>query len=225
MRQNFRLFFNLISDNSLTGKLSFALILLLFIFINNIQAFSFDQSELNGVWQLKQNKQKIAKKINSNIVSHFEIPESLIVAYAEKTAEITIIEGFKEFIQTQTLPTNGTVVTNDLQQFGKMLSSAFWLRGKLLINAENSRGIKLKETFELSSNHQQLYVSLEILDAGLNKPYKIKCTYQNLEMIETETTEQTDLTVYPFEKIICDFSKKERREVDTFHLFILLFGD
>lgn len=155
--------------------------------------------KLTGVWQLKQTSDKNIKKSKSHLLSLISTPESLVVFLEESLDEITINEGFKEFIQTQTLPTNGTIVSTSVQQIGKVFTKAFWQNDKLFVEVETLQGDKITEIFELSANQKQLYVTLQMTENNSAKSYKVKRTYHRVSnTIENDKTESVDLTIYPF---------------------------
>lgn len=151
--------------------------------------------KLTGVWKLKQTSGKTTKKVKQQLIP---TPESIVMYFEEGLDEITINEGFKEFIQTQTLPTTGAVINSSLQQIGKVSSKAFWQNGKLFLEVETSQGDKITEIFALSANQNQLFVTLQMTENNSAKSHKVKRIYQRVsETVEKDETQQVDLTIYP----------------------------
>lgn len=182
-------------------KFSFGLILTL-IFINSVFAKPVVSAPISkgiiGVWQLKQTiTGKTSKLSKSKFLATMTTPESLILAVEEGINEITINEGFKEFIQTQTLPTDGTIVSKNIQQIGQVNTKAIWQNKKLIVEVLTSRGDKITEIFELSAKQKQLNVTLEMTEKNSAKTVKIRRVYNRVAENSESNLADIGITVYP----------------------------
>jgi hypothetical protein len=151
-----------------------------------------EQKGIIGTWQIKKSAQK-----QSFIPAVFS-PESLILAADGESDEITINEGFKEFIQTQTLPTDGKVVTKNIFQIGKVSSKAFWQGRVLTVEILTEKGDKIIESFELSANKKQLIVTVQLTKKGSAKTVTARRVFNRVAEINENNTAQVGITVYPF---------------------------
>ena len=159
-----------------------------------------NQRGIVGVWQLDQaSADKNSKKSNPTLLPLpiMFAPESLILATDEDVREITINEGFKEFIHTQTLPTDGTVVTKNVQPIGQVFAKAYWKDKKLIVEFSTSRGEKMTQVFELSSNQKKLNVTLQFNDSSSDKTLKVKRVYNRLSDKVEETTAEFGISELP----------------------------
>lgn len=167
------------------------------IFNNQINAnpvkITEEQKGIIGTWQLK----KISGEKSSFIPAVFS-PESLILAADNSFDEITINEGFKEFIQTQTLPTDGTTVAKNIFQLGKVSSKAFWKDKTLVVETVTEKGDKITESFELSANKKQLFVTVQLAKKGSAKTLKVRRVFNRVAEVNEDNTAQIGITVYPF---------------------------
>lgn len=180
---------------------SFILIISL-ISTNIIKANATEnQKKIIGVWQLKPTaSDKNPKKANSEffVLPISSAPESLILAADDDINEITINEGFKTFVNTQTLPTDGTMVTKNVDLIGKISSKAYWVNNKLVVEITTAKGDQMTETFELSPNQKQLIVTLQKTGEKIAKVAKTRRIYNRVaEQIEDKTA-QIGLAAYPF---------------------------
>lgn len=167
------------------------------IFTNQINAnplkLTEEQKGIIGTWQLK----KAVSEKKSFIPTVFT-PESLILATDKDFDEITINEGFKEFIQTNTLPTNGKAITKNIFQVGKVTSKAFWQGKSLIVEIVRENGDKISESFELSANRKQLLVTIQIAQKDSAKALKSRRVYNRVAEVNENNTAQIGITVYPF---------------------------
>lgn len=156
-----------------------------------------------GVWQLnrpatgKSAKQVVLK--NARFAEPFLFaPDSLVLAADEQISEITINEEFKEFIHTQTLPLDGTVITKKIQPTGQVSAKAYWKDKKLVVEITTSTGRKMTETFELSSNQKRLNVTLEVNDSQSAKPVVLRRVYNRMAERVEDNTADIGISEYPF---------------------------
>lgn len=168
------------------------------IFTNQINANSIKLSEeqkgIIGTWQIKNNISDNKKE--ATIPASFS-PEILILAAETGLDEITINEGFKEFIQTNTLPTNGKSISKNIFQIGKVTSKAFWQGKILVVEIVTEKGDKITESFELSANKNQLFVTVQLKQKETAKVQKVKRVYNRLPEIMENNTAQIGITNYP----------------------------
>lgn len=170
---------------------------------NIIRANTTDeQKKIIGVWQLKPtapNKNSDQTKPDFFVLPVSIAPESLILAMDENVSEITINECFKTFITTQTLPTDGTMVTKNVGVNGRIWSKAFWLNNKLMVKISTDQGDQITESFEISPNQKQLIVTVQTKSGKQNaKITKSRRTYSRIaENLENEAV-QVGITDYPF---------------------------
>ncbi|HRH43970.1 MAG TPA: hypothetical protein PKY82_20225 [Pyrinomonadaceae bacterium] len=180
---------------------SFILIISL-ISTNVIKATATDnQKKIIGVWQLKSNtSDKNSKKTNSDffVLPISSAPESLILAADDEINEITINEGFKTFVNTQTLPTDGTIITKNVDLIGKISSKAYWVNNKLVVEITTAKGDQMIETFELSANQKQLIVTLQKSGEKIAKVSKTRRIYNRVAEPIEDKTAQIGLASYPF---------------------------
>ncbi len=160
-----------------------------------------EQKKIIGVWQLKTTVSD--KKIKQIKPEFFPVPieyapESLVLAADEDLNEITINEGFRTMVNTQTLPTDGTTVTKNVDLIGTVSSSARWLNNKLVVEVTASKGYQLTETFELSLNQQQLIVTVKASGNRAGKITKMRRVYDRVAEQTEDKTAQVGITVYPF---------------------------
>jgi hypothetical protein len=164
--------------------------------------FSAGEKGIVGVWQLNRTKApKKSKQTNTPLlpVPVLFAPESLVLAADEGDREITINEGFKEFIHTQTFLTDGTVITKKVQSIGDVSAKAYWKNKKLVVEVTTSRGDKMTEIFELSSNQKQLNVTLQINDGGSSaKTLTVRRVYHRMTEQVEDNTAEVGITGYPF---------------------------
>ncbi len=163
---------------------------------------SDEQKKIIGVWQLKPtapNKNSDQTKPDFFVLPVSIAPESLILAMDENVSEITINECFKTFITTQTLPTDGTMVTKNVGVNGRIWSKAFWLNNKLMVKISTDQGDQITESFEISPNQKQLIVTVQTKSGKQNaKITKSRRTYSRVaENLENESV-QVGITDYPF---------------------------
>lgn len=183
-----------------TGKIAAANIFVIMILILTGSVFANPavSTGMTGVWQLKRTiTEKKSKEIKAGSLAAMTTPESLVLAVEAGNSEITINEGFKEFIQTQTIPTNGNIVKNNIQQIGKVSSKAVWQNGKLLIEVITAQGDKITETFELSANRNQLSVTIQLTESKSAKILKVRRVYQRVAEIDENNTAEVDIASYP----------------------------
>jgi hypothetical protein len=162
---------------------------------------STEQKGIVGVWQLNQTatyKTNKKTKIFPMPVPIAFAPESLILAADEGVNEITINEGFKEFIHTQTLPTDGTTVVKNVQPIGQISAKAFWKDKKLIVEVTTSRGDKMTEIFEVTSNQKRLSVTLEINDGVTAKTMKVRRIYNRMADQVEDSTAEIGISQYAF---------------------------
>ena len=183
-----------------------ALILILtLISSHSIQAktlnAAIDQTSIVGIWQLNRAASgKVLKQPSASMLSMpvAFAPESLILAADEGVAEITINEGFKEFIHTQTLPTDGTAITKHVQSIGQVSAKAFWKNKKLIVEVTNTRGDKMTEIFELSANQKRLNVTLQINEFSSTTTTTIKRVYNRMVETSDDKTAAIGIMEFPF---------------------------
>jgi len=160
-----------------------------------------EQKKIIGVWQLKtiapNKKSKQIKPEFFPVPIEFA-PESLVLAADEELNEITINEGFTTMINTQTLPTDGTTVTKNVDLIGTVSSSARWSNNKLVVEMAASNGLKMSETFELSPNQKQLIVTVKASGNRTGKITKMRRVYDRAATQTEDQTAQVGITVYPF---------------------------
>lgn len=173
------------------------------VFTNQINANPIKLTEAQkgiiGTWQFKKtvSDSKI-KQVKESFIPAVFAPESLVLAAENEVDEITINEGFKEFIQTQTLPTNGTIVSKNIFQLGKVSTKATWQGKTLVIETLTEKGDKITELFELSANKKQLSVTVQLAQKGSAKTLKVRRVYSRVAEINEDNTAQIGITVYPF---------------------------
>jgi hypothetical protein len=158
-----------------------------------------EQKKIFGVWQLStadKNFKQIKPEFFALPIDF--APESLVLATDENVTEITINEGFKDFINTQTLPTNGTVITKNIDRIGKISSKAYWSGKRLVVEIATAKGHKITETFEVSANQKQLIVTVQTKGNGTAKATKTRRVYQRVAEQSEDRTAQVGITVYPF---------------------------
>ncbi|NJM53180.1 MAG: hypothetical protein HC846_07185 [Blastocatellia bacterium] len=173
------------------------------IFTNQIIAnpiiLTEGQKEIVGTWQLKKTvSDSKTKQVKESFIPAVFAPESLVLAAENEVDEITINEGFKEFIQTQTLPTDGKIVTKNIFQIGKVSTKAIWQGKTLVVETLTEKGDKITESFELSANKKQLFVTLQLAQKGSAKTLKVRRIYSRVAEINEGNTAQIGITVYPF---------------------------
>jgi hypothetical protein len=159
-----------------------------------------EQRKIIGVWQLQKNTNgKQSKHIKPEFfpVPVDFAPESLILAADDEVTEITINEEFKDFVNTQTLPVDGTLVTRNIELIGKVSSKANWVGKKLMVEIVTSNGDKITETFEISANQKQLIVNLQMSGNRNAKVTKTRRVYDRIAEPAEEKTAQVGITVYP----------------------------
>jgi hypothetical protein len=159
-----------------------------------------EQRKIIGVWQLQKNTNgKQSKHIKPEFfpVPVDFAPESLILAADDEVTEITINEEFKDFVNTQTLPVDGTLVTKNIELIGKVSSKANWVGKKLMVEIVTSNGDKITETFEISTNQKQLIVNLQMSSNRNAKVTKTRRVYDRIAEPAEEKTAQVGITVYP----------------------------
>ena len=154
-----------------------------------------EQKGIIGTWQFKKT---VSDKQKESVIPAVFAPQSLILAADNESDEITINEGFKEFIQTQTLPTDGTSVTKNIYQIGKVSSKAFWQEKSLVVEIVTANGDKITESFELSSNRKQLFVTVQLAKKSSTKTLKVRRVYNRVAEVNENNTAQIGITVYPF---------------------------
>ena len=159
-----------------------------------------EQKKIIGVWQLQKNTNgKQSKHIKPEFfpVPVDFAPESLILAADDDVTEITINEEFKDFVNTQTLPVDGTAVTKRIQLIGEISSKAHWAGKKLVVEINTSKGEKIIETFEISPNQKQLIVNLQMSNNRSSKVTKMRRVYNRVAEPAEEKTAQVGITSYP----------------------------
>ncbi|MEK7723104.1 MAG: hypothetical protein AAB336_02035, partial [Acidobacteriota bacterium] len=179
--------------------LSFAFIFTaIFVSFSNANPINLskEQKGIIGTWQFKKNVSASNIKQQSFLPTVFA-PQSLVLAADTELNEITINEGFKEFIQTQTLQTNGTRVAKTIYQIGKVSTKAFWKEKKLVVEIEANNGDKITETFELSSNRKQLFVTVQLTQKNSTKNLKVRRVYERVADVNEFNTAKVGITVYP----------------------------
>jgi hypothetical protein len=160
---------------------------------------SEEQKKIIGVWQLKgtDKRAKHLKPEFSPVPVDFA-PASLVLAADDEVSEITINEEFDDFVNTQTLPTDGTPVTKNIALIGKVSSKAYWADKKLVVEILTDKGDKITETFEISPNQKQLIVNLQMSNNRSAKTTKMKRVYNRVAEQSGDNTAQVGITVYPF---------------------------
>lgn len=153
-----------------------------------------DQKGIIGTWQIKKSSAEDKKRI---IIPASFSPETLTLAAANDFSEVTINEGFKEFVQTNTLPTDGTVISRNIFKIGKVLSKAFWQGKTLIVEIQTENGDKITESFELSANKKQLIVTVQLNQKESAKLQKVKRVYNRLPETIENNTAQIGITNYP----------------------------
>lgn len=184
----------------LTGKIAAANIFVIMILIlaGSVFANSGVSTGMTGVWQLKRTvTEKKPKEIKAGFLAAMTTPESLVLAVEEGNNEVTINEGFKEFIQTQTIPTNGNIVRNNIQQIGKVSSKAVWQNGKLFVEVITAQGDKITEIFELSANRKQLNVTIQLTGNNSAEILKVRRVYQRVAEVDEDNTAEVEIASYP----------------------------
>lgn len=158
-----------------------------------------DQKGIIGSWQFKKSVSETKKSSKANILPVVFAPESLVLAADNNLEEITINEGFKEFIQTNTLPTDGTIITKNIFQVGKVSAKAYWEEKSLFIEVTTANGDKVTEKFELSPNKKQLFVTIKSVEKNSAKGSKIVRVYDRIADVDEENNvAQVGITDYPF---------------------------
>lgn len=157
-----------------------------------------EQKGIIGTWQFKKSVSETKKSSKTNILPVVFAPESLVLAADNNLAEVTINEGFKEFIQTNTLPTDGTSITKNVFQVGKVSAKALWQGKSLLVEVVTEKGDKVTEKFELSSNKKQLFVTVQAVEKNSAKSTKIVRVYDRIAEVEEENNvAQVGITDFP----------------------------
>lgn len=152
------------------------------------------QKGIIGTWQIKKSGSEAKKGI---ILSSNFSPETLTLAAENDFSEITINEGFKEFVQTNTLPTDGTLISKNIFKVGKVLSKASWQGKNLIVEIQTENGDKITETFELSANKKQLFVTIQLAKKNSKSVYKIRSIYNRIADDDENNTAQIGITTYP----------------------------
>lgn len=153
-----------------------------------------DQKGIIGTWQIKKSVSEVKKGII--LPANFS-PETLTLAAENDFSEVTINEGFKEFVQTNTLPTDGTVISKNIFKVGKVLSKASWQGNNLIVEIQTENGDKITESFELSANKKQLFVTIHLAKKNTKSVSKIRRVYNRIADIDEENTAQIGITSYP----------------------------
>jgi hypothetical protein len=153
--------------------------------------------KIAGVWQLKRTVNEKPATRSKAFLPVRETPQSLVLAVEDGVNEITINEGFREFIQTQTLPTDGRIVTQNVQRVGQVSATALWKKDRLIVEVTTSGGDKLVETFDLTADQKQLRVTLHFTAAGSTRTIKVRRIYERAGSMDESDTAQLGITVYP----------------------------
>ncbi len=142
-----------------------------------------DQSRIIGFWQLERSREdRSAFESNATFLAlpiKFA-PLTLILAADENISEITINEEFKEFVQTQTLRTDGTISTKNSQAAGLVTAKAYWKNKKLIVETSTASGERLNKTFEVSGDRTRLIVTLKLTAENPAKALIVRRVYNRM---------------------------------------------
>lgn len=157
--------------------------------------------KIEGVWRLSQTiRDKAVKQLldkTEQLPPPFLLaPQSLILAADEALGEITINEAFKDVINTQTLPTDGTTVIKQIRPNEQISFKALWRNNELSIEALTPRGDKFTQIFKFSKDGKQLNVTMRLDDKRFSKSVVLKRIYnKTTEQLPVSDDSRADLNI------------------------------